>query len=73
MTNVPGDSITSLAFFETISRVYDKVDSSFEYASSADELRQALIQALLRRTLCAPILFETTFSFLEAIESLEGI
>ena len=73
MTNVPGDSITSLAFFETISRIYDKIDTSFEYVSSAEELRQALVQALLRRTLCAPILFEMTFQFLEAIESLEGI
>lgn len=28
---------------------------------------------LLRRTLCAPILFETTYSFLESIHCFEGI
>ena len=36
MTNVPGDSVTSMTFYETITRIYDQVDSAFE--SSADEL-----------------------------------
>ena len=71
MTNVPGDSVTSMTFYETITRIYEKVDTAFE--NSADDLSQALVQVLLRRTLASPILFETTFAFLISISSFEGI
>lgn len=72
MTNVPGDSMTSMTFFETITRIYDQLDTAF-VNNNVDELCQVLVQVLLRRTLCAPILFETTFSFLESISSFEGM
>jgi len=66
MTNVPGDSITSLAFYETITSIYWKMVGHGQRADEFNEqLEPALVQALLRRTLRAPILFETTFQFLE--------
>ena len=43
MTNVPGDSITSMAFFETITRIYDKIDQTFEQTTSGEELMKALV------------------------------
>jgi hypothetical protein len=74
MTNVPGDSVTSMTFFETITRIYEQIDTSFpESSAQVEELCQALVQVLLRRTLCAPIMFDTTFTFMESIGSFEGL
>lgn len=39
MTNVPGDSVTSMTFYETITRIYDKIESAFEsHEKGVDEL-----------------------------------
>ena len=73
MTNVPGDSVTSMTFYETITSIYDQVESAFDSTQQTEELCQTLVQVLLRRTLCAPILFETTYAFLESIHCFEGI
>ena len=65
MSNVPGDSISALAFFETLTSIYDE--------TQGDTLRPALLQAMLRKTLRSPILFDTTMEFLIDTECFEGI
>ena len=65
MSNVPGDSISALALFETLTSIYDE--------STGDTLRPALLQAMLRKALRSPILFDTTMEFLIDIECFEGM
>ena len=64
-SKVPGDSISSMALFETLSTIYD---------DTSETIRPALMRAMLRKTLRAPIIFETVMNFmLEAAMSFESI
>ena len=65
MSNVPGDSISALAFFDTLTSIYED--------TKLFTLRPALLQAMLRKTLRSPILFDTTMRFLIDIECFEGM
>ena len=65
MSNVPGDSISALAFFETLTSIYNDIQG--------ETLRPALLQAMLRKTLRSPILFDTTMEFLIDTECFEGM
>ena len=65
MSNVPGDSISALAFFDTLTSIYDE--------TKVITLRPALLQAMLRKALRSPILFDTTVSFLMDTECFEGM
>ena len=65
MENVPGDAISTLALFETLTSMYDY--------SKSDQLKQAILQAMLRKTLRAPILLEQVLDFLVDIWCFEGI
>lgn len=65
MSNVPGDSISALAFFETLTSIYDEMQG--------EALRPSLLQAMLRKTLRSPILFDTTMTFLIDTECFEGM
>ena len=65
MANVPGDTGTVLAFFNTVTRLYSVVKP---------DLKPSLLRSLLRMTIKAPILFEMVFDFVkdipEAVEVL---
>jgi hypothetical protein len=65
MANVPGDTGTVMAFFDTIKRLYAVVKP---------DLKPSLLRSLLRMTLKAPILFEMVYDFVkdipEAVEVL---
>jgi len=64
-SKVPGDSISSMALFETLTTIYD---------DTSETIRPALMRAMLRKTLRAPIIFETVMNFmLEAAMSFESI
>ena len=63
-SKVPGDSISSMALFETLTSVYD---------GTSDMIRPALVRAMLRKTLRSPIIFETVMDFMIEAQSFEGI
>ena len=64
-SKVPSDSISSMALFETLTTIYD---------DTSETIRPALMRAMLRKTLRAPIIFETVMNFmLEAAMSFESI
>ena len=63
-SKVPGDAISSMALFETLSSVYDFCQ---------EMIRPALMRAMLRKTLRAPIIFDTVMDFMLEAASFEGV
>ena len=62
---VPGDAISAMALFETMSGIYD---------ATSDMIRPALMRAMLRKTLRSPIIFETVMDWmLDVAHSIEGV
>ena len=64
MARVPGDSISAMVLFETLTSIYDEAGTT---------LRPAILQTMLRKTLCSPILLDHVLDFLLDIGSFEGI
>ena len=64
MARVPGDTISAMVLFETLTSIYDEAEHS---------LRPAILQTMLRKTLSSPILLDTVMEFLIEVESFEGI
>lgn len=63
-SKVPGDSISAMALFETLTSVYD---------GTSEMIRPALMRAMLRKTLRSPIIFDTVINFMFEAHSFEGI
>ena len=63
-SKVPGDSISAMALFETLTSVYD---------GTSEMIRPALMRAMLRKTLRSPIIFDTVMDFMIEAHSFEGI
>ena len=55
MSKVPGDSISAMALFETLTSIYDE---------TSEMIRPSLMRAMLRKTLRSPIIFDTVMDFL---------
>ena len=63
-SKVPGDSISAMALFETLTSVYD---------GTSEMIRPALMRAMLRKTLRSPLIFDTVMNFMLEAHSFEGI
>ena len=62
---VPGDAISAMALFETLTSIYDE---------TSDMIRPALMRSILSKTLRSPIIFDTVMDWmLEVRHSFEGI
>ena len=62
---VPGDAISAMALFETLTSIYDET----RYM-----IRPALMRSMLRKTLRSPIIFDTVMDWmLQVSHSFEGI
>lgn len=61
ISNVPGDSNSSLIFFDTIQKVFKSLESD---STLQGKLVRPILRALLKMTIKVPLLFDSTFEFL---------
>jgi hypothetical protein len=59
ISNVAGEANTVLLFYETITKLYDNVKNN--------NLNGALLRALLRMTMKAPIILDLSLQFIKSI------
>ena len=58
---MPGDSNSSLIFFDTIQKVLKSLESD---PALLEQLVRPILRALLKMTIKVPLLFDSTFEFL---------